>query len=154
MAHYSTLGLARTASPALIRAAYLDAAKRLQPDKNPSPEATAKMQTVQRAYDCLSDPTQRLYYDTMKSHKGHDAETARPTVDYAENLAPVVAGLTLIGGLTVVYIVYRFFLFISPAVHWIGGWKVAGGTIWIGHCFGWRVAVLGLATWTAFEILA
>ncbi len=62
--HYATLGLARGCSEAQIRAAYRALTKQHHPDLHPgSAEAAAQMQTLNAAYEILSDPALRLAYD-------------------------------------------------------------------------------------------
>jgi curved DNA-binding protein CbpA len=64
---YAALGVARAASAAEIRAAYLDLASRYHPDRhqgNPLEDlASAKLIEVNRAYEILSDPARRAAYD-------------------------------------------------------------------------------------------
>jgi curved DNA-binding protein CbpA len=64
---YAALGVARDASAAQIRAAYLDLASRYHPDRhqgNPLEDlASAKLIEVNRAYEILSDPGRRSAYD-------------------------------------------------------------------------------------------
>ena len=72
MDHYAALGLGRSADTDAVRAAYRDAVRRWHPDRDPSPEATANFLAAQRAYEVLSDPKQRLAYDS---------ETANGIVD-------------------------------------------------------------------------
>jgi hypothetical protein len=64
---YAVLGLARTATEAEIRAAYLELVARYHPDKhtgNPLEGLAAeKMAEINRAYEILSDPQRRAAYD-------------------------------------------------------------------------------------------
>jgi Ca-activated chloride channel family protein len=57
---FSALGLTPDASPDEIRHAYFEAARRLHPDSNPSPDAAAQFMSVQKAYDVLSNSERRL----------------------------------------------------------------------------------------------
>ncbi|MBN2577167.1 MAG: J domain-containing protein [Deltaproteobacteria bacterium] len=65
---YAVLGVARTASEAEIRAAYLDLMAKYHPDRhqgNPLEElAAAKVAEINWAYEILSDPTRRAAYDS------------------------------------------------------------------------------------------
>lgn len=72
--HYTTLGVARDATPAEIKAAYRRASSAAHPDKGGS---TERMQAVNRAYEVLSDPERRQQYDVNGSD-GH-AETPEET---------------------------------------------------------------------------
>ena len=61
---YELLGVGRDASPEDIKAAYRRAAMEHHPDRNPDdPGANERFQAVQRAYETLSDPDKRAYYD-------------------------------------------------------------------------------------------
>lgn len=60
MRHYQVLGVDADASPADLRRAYLDQARRHHPDAGGRPEA---MTAVNEAWAVLSDPVQRRVYD-------------------------------------------------------------------------------------------
>jgi len=60
--HYAALDVDKTASPAELTRAYRKASLQYHPDKNKAPDAAAKFQAIQEAYDTLSDAdTRRLY---------------------------------------------------------------------------------------------
>ena len=62
--HYAALGLDRRCTAGQIRAAYRVLAKQHHPDLNPnSPAASARTQTLNAAYEILSDPERRAAYD-------------------------------------------------------------------------------------------
>lgn len=65
--YYALLGLFRDATQAEIKRAYLDAARRLHPDKNEAPGETEIFLDVQRAYDILSNSKTRAEYDRTLS---------------------------------------------------------------------------------------
>lgn len=50
-APHETLGVAKTATPAEVKKAYRNLAKKYHPDINPSPEAKTKMAEINRAYE-------------------------------------------------------------------------------------------------------
>lgn len=68
MDHYSTLGVARDASPDDIKRAYRKMASAHHPDKGGD---KAKFQQVQAAYDTLSDPGRRQQYDNPQPQGFH-----------------------------------------------------------------------------------
>ena len=61
--HYQTLGLARHAEPAVVKAAYRALASLYHPDRNPAPDAIERIQRINAAHDVLSDPVRRRAYD-------------------------------------------------------------------------------------------
>src|SRR5262245_46007063 len=71
--YYEVLGVARTATPAEIKAAHRKLARKHHPDLNPgNTQAEERFKEIQRAYDVLSDPETRRKYDTF----GEDWEKA------------------------------------------------------------------------------
>jgi curved DNA-binding protein len=60
MNHYETLGVAKTATPEELKAAYRKMAKTHHPDLGGD---TAKFQQITEAYETLSDPQKRAFYD-------------------------------------------------------------------------------------------
>jgi Ca-activated chloride channel homolog len=61
--YYSKLKVSRDATPDELRYAYFEAARRLHPDTNPSPDAAEQFIQIQEAYEILSNPEKRLVYD-------------------------------------------------------------------------------------------
>ncbi len=60
---YYILGISRKATQEEIHKAYLDAARRLHPDKNVAPGETELFLEAQEAYETLSNPKKRAKYD-------------------------------------------------------------------------------------------
>ena len=56
---YVLLSVEPTATPSQIRKAYHKMALKVHPDKNPSEEAVASFQALQKAYAILSNPEKR-----------------------------------------------------------------------------------------------
>ncbi|XP_054799799.1 DNAJ protein JJJ1 homolog isoform X2 [Prosopis cineraria] len=70
--HYEVLGLQRDCTPDEIRSAYRRLALQRHPDKLvksglSQAEATAQFQELQHAYEVLSDPKERAWYDSHRS---------------------------------------------------------------------------------------
>ena len=63
---YNTLGVNASSSQEEIKTAYKRLAMKWHPDRNPSPEAHAKMVNINRAYEILSDPDKRDAYEHFK----------------------------------------------------------------------------------------
>lgn len=71
--HYKVLGVELNADDGTIKKAYRKAALRYHPDKNLHclEEATEKFRLVQAAYDVLSDPQERAWYDRHREEILH-----------------------------------------------------------------------------------
>eukprot|EP00538_Stauroneis_constricta_P002247 CAMPEP_0119563376 /NCGR_PEP_ID=MMETSP1352-20130426/23182_1 /TAXON_ID=265584 /ORGANISM="Stauroneis constricta, Strain CCMP1120" /LENGTH=488 /DNA_ID=CAMNT_0007611957 /DNA_START=83 /DNA_END=1549 /DNA_ORIENTATION=+ len=62
--HYDVLGVERDADAATIKKRHRKMALKLHPDKNIGDDTAAeKFRLVQQAYECLSDPQERKWYD-------------------------------------------------------------------------------------------
>jgi DnaJ-class molecular chaperone len=61
--HYHVLGVAANATLADIKAAYRRKASQAHPDKNPGVDMHKVFQSIQQAYELLSDPVRREAYD-------------------------------------------------------------------------------------------
>lgn len=70
---YAALGVGREATPAALKRAYRGLAMRYHPDKNPGDAEAARLfAEISHAYDVLSDPSRRKYYDDTGSVEGID----------------------------------------------------------------------------------
>jgi molecular chaperone DnaJ len=66
--YYKTLGVAKTAKPDEIKAAYRKLARKHHPDANRgNPEAEERFKEISEAYDVLSDDKRRKEYDEVRS---------------------------------------------------------------------------------------
>ena len=66
---YQILGVSPTASIDEIRKAYRSLAMRHHPDRNTHPDAVARFNAIQSAYDLLSDPQKRAEYNQTVSNR-------------------------------------------------------------------------------------
>lgn len=72
---YEILGIARDATDAAIKHAYRCAAQKTHPDKSGGDEG--KFVSIQNAYELLSDPDRRAYFDQHGEDRGQvDAQSA------------------------------------------------------------------------------
>lgn len=79
--HYAALGVAPSASPEEVRAAFRAAALRAHPDRA-SPASSDEFVRVQMAWEVLSDPAARREYDAARA-----AAAARAQVAVADRVA-------------------------------------------------------------------
>ncbi len=77
--HYAALGVGPGATLTEVKKAYRQQAALLHPDRNPAPNAAARFQSVQAAYDVLSDDAKRDAYDNNRKRNLLDSpiDTAR-----------------------------------------------------------------------------
>jgi curved DNA-binding protein CbpA len=77
--HYAALGVGPGATLTEVKKAYRQQAALLHPDRNPAPNAAARFQSVQAAYDVLSDDAKRDVYDNNRKRNLLDSpiDTAR-----------------------------------------------------------------------------
>lgn len=63
MDYYDILGVPRDSTDSAIKKAYRELSFNTHPDRNPSPDASTKMQQLNEAYETLKDPQKRRQYD-------------------------------------------------------------------------------------------
>lgn len=89
---YSILNVSRSADENEIKRAYRQLARQLHPDVNKDKDAAARFSEVQEAYDVLSDPAKRRYYDQFGVVPGSaaaDAGAARPGPRQTRSAGPM-----------------------------------------------------------------
>ncbi|HAM15953.1 MAG TPA: molecular chaperone DnaJ [Eggerthellaceae bacterium] len=67
---YEVLGVSRDATDDEIKKAFRKQARKLHPDVNKSPNAEEEFKELNEAYDVLSDPNKRAYYDRTGTTPG------------------------------------------------------------------------------------
>jgi curved DNA-binding protein len=68
MSHYDTLGVGKSASPEEIKSAYRKLAMKHHPDRGGDQK---KFQTITEAYETLSDPDKKAFYDHGGGQRGN-----------------------------------------------------------------------------------
>lgn len=81
--YYQVLGVSKDASPEEIRKAYLEAAKKLHPDRNLSPGDTEYFLKTQEAFDILSDSQRRSIYDASLPRTDVDQHSLTKKITYS-----------------------------------------------------------------------
>src|SRR5512144_1898379 len=94
--HYDILQIKSDASADEIQHAYRKLAMRYHPDRNPSPDAAAKMADINEAYEVLQNPLQRGIPDTP-------IPNARPADDLTFSILSAARAVILRNGWMVVH---------------------------------------------------
>lgn len=74
---YETLGVAKDATDMQIKRAYRKLAQKFHPDISTEPNAEAKFKEVKAAYELLSDPERRAYFDATGNVEGNALDPVR-----------------------------------------------------------------------------
>lgn len=85
--HYATLGVSPEASPAALRAAYLDLMRRYHPDRNRSEAAAAQTRAITIAYAVLGTTEGRARYDLERQRRTLVQLISRPTISQSGQAA-------------------------------------------------------------------
>jgi molecular chaperone DnaJ len=85
--YYRTLGVSRTAKPDEIKKAYRRLARKFHPDVNPGDDsAEEQFKKISEAFDVLSDPKKREFYDrygTYSEAAERSAASGAPNFDFS-----------------------------------------------------------------------
>ena len=79
LGYYARLGVQPKAPTSVVKAAYRALAQEWHPDRNTSPEATARFQALQRAYETLADAAKRAAYDSAAASRAGPGREKRQT---------------------------------------------------------------------------
>ena len=92
--YYTILGVEKTVNDAGLKLAYRKLSKQYHPDVNPDdPNAAAKMQEVNEAYNTLSDPKKRAEYDSGQSAGGRPAAGRGEAADMHDIFDDIFSGM-------------------------------------------------------------
>jgi curved DNA-binding protein CbpA len=89
--HYAVLGVAPTADPEVIRAAYRVLAQRHHPDRNPHSDGSA-MVRLNQAYNVLSCPLRRAEFDIQQRRQHTQHHSLRFNTDSRQTAAAAARG--------------------------------------------------------------
>ncbi|GLC37065.1 hypothetical protein PLESTB_001395500 [Pleodorina starrii] len=90
---YEVLGLARDATDEDIKKAYRKLALKLHPDKNKALHSDEAFKGVSKAFNCLSDPDKRAYYDRT-GYESSSAAAAAAAAQRGGGAGPGPGGAT------------------------------------------------------------
>lgn len=71
--HYDVLGISSSATQEEIKKAYREKVRFWHPDRNKSEEAHERIVEINRAYEVLSNPEERRYYDFYRAGASHNS---------------------------------------------------------------------------------
>lgn len=83
--YYSILGVPRNADKDDIKTAFRQLVKQYHPDANPTIDTTTQFQTINKAYQILSDPQNRKKYNGQTYHHGLSNDTPHFIIDALES---------------------------------------------------------------------
>ena len=82
---YKVLKLDPSADSEVIAAAYRALSKKYHPDVDKSPDAQARMQQINRAYDMLKDPAERSKIDAELSRSSANSSSNPSSGNYSSS---------------------------------------------------------------------
>lgn len=85
---YSVLSLPKTASAEEIKRAYKKLAVKFHPDKNKAKSAEEAFKKISEAYQCLSDPEKKQFYDKYGDEAEYRANFRSTRGEYEEEFDP------------------------------------------------------------------
>jgi len=83
--YYDILGVRRNVNKDDIKIAFRQLVKLYHPDANPNTDTTDEFQTINQAYQTLSDPQKRRRYNTQMYPHGFSSDTPNFIIDALEN---------------------------------------------------------------------
>jgi len=83
--YYGILGVTRNAGQDDIKKAFRQLVKQYHPDANPNSDTTTQFQTINKAYQILSEPQSRQQYNSQTYSQGLAADTPNFIIDALES---------------------------------------------------------------------
>jgi DnaJ domain len=90
--YYKVLQVDPSAEAEVIEGAYRALSKKYHPDRNPTPEAQARMAQINQAYDVLGDATKRRDYNAIRDSLSRYVRPAEETTPAPKTPATTYAG--------------------------------------------------------------
>lgn len=112
---YKILQVDPSAEPEVIEAAYKRLVRKYHPDVNGAPDAHARMQELNDAYEILSDPAQRAEYDQARLYPPRLLSARNRRASMSTTRWWIISGMVVIAGLM---LLLACFLFSGAFVFW------------------------------------
>jgi preprotein translocase subunit Sec63 len=127
--YYQILGVSPQATSAEIRRVYHQLAIQNHPDRNPSPQATLRMQEINEAYSVLGEKRKRIKYDSERGYFSTEAQTnsaPQKTATFARDVLWRIEFRPL-GIASSVFMISTYILFTSLPLPW---WSMLSNWGW------------------------